>query len=149
LGGAAFRPFADWLTGADLSGGMIAKARAKGFYDRLVESDVTAFLNGEAGVAARYDLILAADVFVYFGDLAPVLNATARVLAPNGLAAFTVETHRGDGVLLRETLRYAHGAAHVRAAVEGAGLKLLGLDSASTRMEKGEPVPGLVAVAGP
>ncbi|HVV63165.1 MAG TPA: tetratricopeptide repeat protein [Pseudolabrys sp.] len=149
LGGAAFRPFVDRLTGADLSGGMIAKARAKGLYDRLVESDVTAFLNGEAGVAARYDLILAADVFVYFGDLAPVLNAAARVLAPNGLAAFTVETHRGDGVLLRETLRYAHGAAHARAAVEGAGLKLLGLDSASTRMEKGEPVPGLVAVAGP
>ena len=148
LGGAAFRPFADWLTGVDLSGGMIAKAREKGLYDRLAESDVTTFLAVEAGIAARYDLILAADVLVYFDDLAPVLNAAARVLAPGGLVAFTVETHPGDGVLLRETLRYAHGAAHVRAAIEGAGLKLRGLDSAVTRMEKGEPVPGLVAVAG-
>ncbi|MGB7256828.1 MAG: methyltransferase domain-containing protein, partial [Pseudolabrys sp.] len=136
LGGAAFRPFADWLTGVDLSGGMIAKAREKCLYDRLVESDLGTFLDTEAGIAARYHLNLAADVFVYFDDLAPVLNAAARVLAPEGLVAFTVETHPGDGALLRETLRYAHGGAHVRAAVDGAGLKLLGLDSAVTRMEK-------------
>ncbi|MGH6788355.1 MAG: methyltransferase [Pseudolabrys sp.] len=148
LGGAAFRPFADWLTGVDLSGGMIAKAREKGLYDRLVESDLGTFLDTEAGIAARYHLILAADVLVYFDDLAPVLKAAARVLTPDGLVAFTVEAHPGDGILLRETLRYAHGAAHVRAAVEGAGLKLLGLDSAVTRMEKGAPVPGLVVVAG-
>jgi len=147
LAGAAFRPFVSRLTGVDLSGGMIAKARAKGFYDRLVEQDLAQFLDAEAVAAARYDLILAADVFVYVENLAPVLATAARVLAQRGLVAFTVETHDGDGVLLRETLRYAHAAAHVRVAIGSAGLKLLGLDSASTRMEKGVPVPGLVAVA--
>ncbi|MBV9558744.1 MAG: tetratricopeptide repeat protein, partial [Pseudolabrys sp.] len=39
LSGAAFRPFCDWLAGVDVSGGMIAQARAKGLYDRLVEAD--------------------------------------------------------------------------------------------------------------
>ena len=41
-----------------------------------------------------------------------------------GLLAFTVETHGGEGVIIGEGLRYAHGAAYVRASVEAAGLKL-------------------------
>jgi predicted TPR repeat methyltransferase len=93
-------------------------------------------------------LIVAADVFVYVSDLAPVAAAAARVLAPGGLFAFTVETHSGEGVVLQQTLRYAHGAAHVRAALAGAGLAVLHLAEASTRTEKGVPVAGLVVVAG-
>ena len=77
LAGAAFRPFCDWLVGVDLSPAMLAQAREKGLYDRLVEGDVTRFLAEEAQAKARYHLILAADVFVYLDDLAPVLQAAA------------------------------------------------------------------------
>ena len=148
LAGAAFRPFVDWLVGVDLSPQMLARAKEKGLYDRLVEDDVLRFLGAEAALKARYHLILAADVFVYLDDLAPVLKAAAQVLAPGGFLAFSVETHDGGGVILRETLRYAHGQAHVRAALAAAGLRLISLDSASTRTEKGEPVPGSIVVAG-
>lgn len=144
LGGAAFRPFCDVLTGVDLSPAMLAQARAKNIYDRLEEGDVVAFLRAET---ARYDLVLAADVYMYLNDLAPVLKAVASVLAPGGTATFSVETYDGDGVILRDTLRYAHGAAHARAALAAAGLTLVSLDSASTRTEKGMPVPGLIVVA--
>src|SRR5919197_2454795 len=44
LGGAAFRPYVDWLIGIDLSPAMIAQARAKGIYDRLAVSDLQNFL---------------------------------------------------------------------------------------------------------
>jgi len=148
LAGAVLRPFADWLVGVDLSPAMLARARAKGLYDRLIEIDLTRFLADEAAIKAHYHLIVAADVFVYLDDLAPVLEAIALVLAPAGLFAFSVETHDGDGVILRDTLRYAHGAAHVRAAIAAAGLNVISLDSASTRTEKGAPVPGLIVVAG-
>ena len=147
LSGAAFRPFCDWLVGLDLSPAMLAQARGKGLYDRLVEGDVLRFLSDEAAAKARYHLVLAADVFMYLDDLVAVSKAAAEVLAPTGLLAFSVETHDGDGVMLRETLRYAHGAAHVRAALSAAGLKLVSLDSAATRTEKKVPVPGLVCVA--
>ena len=147
LAGAAFRPFCDWLVGVDLSPAMLAQARAKGLYDRLIEGEVLGFLGDEAAAKARYHLILAADVFMYLDDLAPVLKAATLVLAPSGSVAFSVETHAGDGVTLRDTLRYAHGAAHVRAALAAAGLALVSLDSAATRTEKGEPVPGLIVVA--
>src|ERR1700722_18244863 len=41
LGGAAFRPFVDWLVGVALSPAMIAQAATKGLYDRLVTAALT------------------------------------------------------------------------------------------------------------
>jgi predicted TPR repeat methyltransferase len=147
LGGAAFRPHVDWLVGVDISPAMIAKACEKGLYDRLAVNDLRCFLDAEVDARALYHLVLAADVFVYVNDLAPVTTAAARVLAPGGFLAFTVETHAGDGVVMQPTLRYAHAQAHVRAAIADAGLELLRLSHASTRTEKGAAVAGLVVVA--
>jgi predicted TPR repeat methyltransferase len=147
LAGAAFRAAVDRLTGVDLSAAMIAEARHKALYDRLETAELVEFLAGEAAASARYDLVLAADVLVYVADLGAVAAAVRGVLARGGLFGFTVETHPGDGVLLRESLRYAHGAAHVRAAMTGAGLKLAHLAEVSTRTERGAPVPGLLGVA--
>lgn len=144
LGGAAFKPFCEELTGVDLSPAMLAQARAKNIYGRLTEGDVVAFLKSET---RRYDLVLAADVYMYLDDLHPVLRAAASVLAPDAIVAFSVETHEGEGVVLRDTLRYAHSVAHVRDALAAARLNLVSLDSATTRTEKGMPVPGLIAVA--
>jgi predicted TPR repeat methyltransferase len=149
LAALPFRPFSDWMVGVDLSAAMLAQARIKGLYDRLIEAEVLRFLAGEAKIGAHYHLVLAADVFVYFDDLGPLFKAAAQVVAPAGQLAFSVETHAGDGVLLRETLRYAHGEAHVQRALAGAGLKPVSLDFAATRMEKGVPVPGLIVLAKP
>jgi predicted TPR repeat methyltransferase len=148
LAALPFRPFSDWMVGVDLSRGMLAQARAKGLFDRLVESEILAFLAKETETGARYHLVIAADVFMYFDDLEPLLAAVARVSAAGGHVAFSVETHEGDGITLRETLRYAHGKAHVEASLAGAGLKPISIDCASTRTEKGSPVPGLIVVAG-
>jgi predicted TPR repeat methyltransferase len=147
LGGAAFRPLVDRLTGVDLSPAMIAHAEAKGLYDRLVAAELTGFLKDEAAGVAKYDLILAADVFVYVNDLVPIIAATARVLEPSGFLAFTVETHGGDGVKLLPTLRYAHGKAYLRRTLEDAGLSLVSVAEAAVRSEKGVPVDSLVVVA--
>lgn len=148
LAALPFRPSSDWMVGVDLSPGMLAQARTKGLYDRLIESEVLAFLISEAKIKAHYHLVLAADVFMYFDNLAPVLKAVAPVLASPGQLAFSIETHDREGVMLRETLRYAHSETHVLASLAAAGLKPGSLDFASTRTEKGAPVPGLIVVAG-
>lgn len=147
LAAAAFRPHCETLVGVDLSGGMLAKARDKGLYDRLVEADIAAFLREATAQGDAYDLVLAADVFVYLNELAPVIGAAARAMNASGCLAFTVETHDGAGVILRDTLRYAHDARHVRDAIRDAGLALVSLAPVSTRTEKKIQVPGLVAVA--
>jgi predicted TPR repeat methyltransferase len=145
LGGAAFRDGVKHLTGVDLSTGMIALARHKKIYDRLEADDIERFLAGEIAAGRTYSLIVAADVFAYLGDLTGVCSAVARVMADGALFGCTLETHPGNGVLLGEGLRYAHGAAHVRAAL--ADLEILALTEVSTRNEAGVPVPGLLVVA--
>jgi predicted TPR repeat methyltransferase len=143
--GGAFRPHVSSLIGVDLSPGMIEIARRTGLYAHLHVADVVAFLSEERSASA--DLILAGDVFVYLADLAPVCRAVARVLAPGGLFAFTVEANEGAPYALRDTLRYAHSPDYVRATLVAAALTPRVLDRAFLRSEKGVPVPGLVAVA--
>jgi predicted TPR repeat methyltransferase len=149
LGGAAFRPFVDRLVGVDLSPAMVAQASAKGLYDRLSAASIEPFLADEIGTGSRYDLVIAADVFVYVNDLAPIIGAAARVLAPSGLLAFTVETHGGEGVTLLPTLRYAHGEAYIRDVLGQAALTPAQIATSSVRREKGLPVESLVVVAQP
>jgi predicted TPR repeat methyltransferase len=147
LCGAAFRPLADWLIGVDLSPAMTAQAAAKGLYDRLITASIADFLNDEIADGGKYHLVLAADVFVYISDIAPLIAGTAAVLAPDGLLAFTVETHDGSGAKLLPTLRYAHSERYVRCGLGAAGLKPMHIAKASVRSEKGVPVDSLVVVA--
>lgn len=145
LAALAFAKEVDHFIGVDLSPRMIERARATGLYAQLEVADMVEGLRGRPDASA--DLILAADAMVYLSDLAPVLREVARVLSAGGLLAFTVETHGGDGVILGEGLRYAHGASYARAALDDAGLALSRLEDLSARNEDNAPVPGLVVVA--
>ena len=145
LAAAAFARTVDHFIGVDLSPRMIERARATSLYAELDLADMLQGLRGRPDASA--DLILAADAMVYVAELAPVLAEVARVLTTGGLFAFTAETHAGEGVVIGGGLRYAHGAAYVRSAVESAGLELALLENNSARNEDGTPVPGLVVVA--
>jgi len=145
LAAAAFASHVDHFSGIDLSPRMIEKARATSLYTELEVDDLLAGLRRKADASA--ELVLAADAMVYVADLAAVLAETKRVLVSGGIAAFTTETHDGEGVILGEGLRYAHSADHVRKSVEAAGLNLSLLEARSARNEDNTPVPGLVAVA--
>ena len=50
-------------------------------------------------------------------------------------------------MILKDTLRYGHGAAAVRDALAASGLAALLIEGCATRLEKDEPVPSLVVVA--
>jgi len=142
----ALRENCGTITGVDLSPAMAAAARRKGVYQEVVVGDLTDFVVAQP--EGSCDLVIAGDAFVYLADLAPVCAAVGRALAPDGLFAFTVETHAGPGVVLGEKLRYAHAADHVRAALAAAGLVSLMFESVSTRTENGVPVPGWLVIAG-
>ena len=141
----AFTKQVDRFIGIDLSPGMIEQARATGLYTELEVADMVEGLANKSDASA--DLIIAGDAMVYVSDIAPMLAQAKRVLAPNGLVAFTLETHDGSGVIIGAGLRYAHAAAHVRDVVQAAGLALAHLEDASSRTEDNVPVRGLVVVA--
>jgi predicted TPR repeat methyltransferase len=145
LGAGAFHKEVDHFIGIDLSPGMIEQARATGLYEELEVNDMVEGLRSKPDVGAH--LLLAADAMCYVGDIAPVLVEAKRVLAPGGVFAFTLETHRGEGVVLGAGLRYAHAAEYVRGQILAAGLAVAHLEQASPRNEDNEPVQGLVVVA--
>lgn len=141
----AFASLVDEMTGVDLSPGMLAKAAKRKFYAALKEADMLAALEAEGD--ASFDLVIAADAMVYVPDLAPLCLEAARVLTPNGVFGFTVETHEGEGVILGRTLRYAHAVGYLREMLSAARLRVPVLQAVSTRNDGGAPVPGLVVAA--
>jgi predicted TPR repeat methyltransferase len=144
LMGAPLRERVDRLAGVDLSAAMIAKARERGFYDRLMVGDAAAILGCEA--PGSFDLIVAADALVYVGDLAPLFAAVGSALTADGLFAFSVETCEGDGFKLEATMRFAHSRSYIETTGSEAGLRPLLIRSASTRREAGADAPGLICV---
>jgi predicted TPR repeat methyltransferase len=132
------------MEGVDLSPGMLEKAGKTGLYDALHEGELVSFLSRRTGEEA--DLVVAADVFVYMAALDAAFREAHRVLKRQGLFAFTVQAHGGEGFLLGEDARYAHSETYVRGLAEAAGFKVVILERVSTREDRGVPVPGFLAV---
>ncbi len=143
LTGLAFRGTARTLTGVDLSARMLAKARARGIYDRLIHGDILEALEPAADV---YDLIVAGDVFVYVGDLEAVFLATAKALRPGSRFAFLVEAGEATGFVLRASGRFAHALAYIRHTAAAAGFLELYCKKDVIRVESGEGIEGYVFV---
>ncbi|MFP1632834.1 methyltransferase [Zhengella sp. ZM62] len=145
LMGARLRAITSHLEGVDISAEMLRKAAAKGIYDRLEQADLT-LLEPWPGIAP--DLVTAADVFMYLGELERVFQWIAATLAPGGLFGFTVEAAPAEeDIVLRPSLRYAHGKAYVCKRLESCGLDPVSMTRHTIRMDRGEPVEGLVVVA--
>ncbi len=132
------------MEGVDLSPRMLDKARRTRLYAALHEGELVSFLKtrrtGEA------DLVAAADVFVYMAALDGAFREAHRVLGREGLFAFTVQAHEGEGFILGEDARYAHGEPYLRELAQSTGFTTVILERVSTREDRGEPVPGLLVV---
>ena len=146
LCGPLLRPYAQRLTGVDLSPGMVAKARAREVYDELVVAELTAFMQGQVHC---FDLIISADTLIYFGDLEPPLRAAAGALLPGGLLAFTVErlVDGIEGFCLSASGRYLHSLSYLERVLMSAHLTPLSIVSADVRLERQDPVGGYVVLA--
>ncbi|MBP6530034.1 MAG: methyltransferase domain-containing protein [Burkholderiales bacterium] len=142
------RPFAEHLTGVDLSSAMIEKARERGGYDELVVAELTEYLGRSA---AQFDLIISADTLIYFGDLSALLLRAAHALRPAGWFAFTVEKSDDDadvrGYRLNTNTRYSHSKAYVTQALDAAGFVLRAMNQATIREGDGEPQLGWAVLA--
>ncbi len=147
LCGPLVRPYAQRLSGVDLSPKMIAKAQTRGVYDELVVAELTAFMQAQNQC---FDLIVSTDTLIYFGDLTPPLHAAARALRPDGLLAFTVErleNHEAPEFRLSSSGRYLHSLAYLEQVLRSAHLMLLSITPADLRLERSEAVGGYVVLA--
>jgi predicted TPR repeat methyltransferase len=145
LCGAQFRPYARHLTGVDLAPAMIAKARERGIYDILITSDITDAMRDRE---ESCDLILAGDLFNYVGALGETFAAAARALRGDGLFAFTLERHDGEGFILHDRVRFAHSLTYVRELSQAHGFTELHVREIAVRRSGPGQVEGWLVVLG-
>jgi predicted TPR repeat methyltransferase len=131
-----FRDMGRTLCGIDLSSRMIEKARERALYDTLEVGDIVSSLVSRE---AAWDLAISADVFVYVGDLQEIFAACASALRPGGIFAFSIEAgDDADTFVLRETGRYAHASAYIRALAAETGFAEIERRAVIVRKDKGQ-----------
>jgi predicted TPR repeat methyltransferase len=147
LCGPLLRPYAQKLTGVDLSAGMLDRARPRKVYDHLEKGELHAWVSG---CAAQFDLIVSADTLCYFGALQPILVAARRAVRPIGLLVFTVESlvePAPEGFRLLHHGRYAHHRDAIDGWLRAAGWQSAEFEAVVLRQELGQPVHGWLVSA--
>jgi predicted TPR repeat methyltransferase len=145
LCGPGLRSYAQMLEGVDLSAGMLERAASRSTYDRLNQGELTVHLAAHPGA---YDLVISADTLCYFGRLDVVFAAAATALRTGGRLIFSIEeAAEGGGFTLYGHGRYGHTRAYVEDCLAAAGLRTEAMRRETLRMERGEPVGGLVITA--
>lgn len=144
LVGAALAGMDAQLEGVDLSPRMLVLARARGVYARLHEGDLVEFLGAMDARSAH--AVFATDVFLYIGDLEPVFSAAARVLAPGGIFAFSVEELGEGDYRLMPHGHYAQSTTYLRTLAARHGMAEQRMERVALRREGAELVSGWLAV---
>ena len=144
LCGPLFRPLARRLVGVDLSARMLAIAAGKQVYDELIQAELLDYL---ARAPASSDLVVSANVFCYFADLAPLLQAIARVLRPGGRLLFDVEKGEGAEPNFHVGGRFTHSRAALERALQPSGFTLSRVEETPMRVQAGQPVMGIYCLA--
>jgi predicted TPR repeat methyltransferase len=141
LMGERLRGATSYLEGYDISAGMLREAETKRIYDRLERQDLQTL----PALSPVADLVTAADVFMYVGELGRLFSHIAELLLPGGHFAFSVELNEGpEEMVLRPSRRYAHSRGYVERLLAEKGFTLVSQAVATIRMDRGDPVTGLV-----
>jgi predicted TPR repeat methyltransferase len=146
LCGPILNPYAQSLTGVDLSSGMLAVAKKTPHYDVLIKEEISGFLRKNPDT---FDAIIMADALIYFGSLQTLFSAASGALKTSGLFVFSVEKSPTAHVdsYLHYSGRYCHGETHVSEQLQKNGFTLISMASHTLRTELGRPIDGMLAVA--
>lgn len=145
LGAQLYRPYAETLTGIDVSSKMLVEAEKKRIYDRLEIFDILQ----DWKFPEKFDVIYSSDVFVYFGNLQEICRSISTYLVPGGIVAFSVELLEDDSMsyMLKTSGRYSHGQQYIEDCLAQSHLDVLECVKAGIRKQSGTQVQGLLVVA--
>lgn len=115
LSGIVLREISKHLTGIDIAEKMLAHAKSKGIYDKLVKTELIDYLKQNE---EHYDLAVAADVLPYFGDLNTLFKSIKQHLNPGGYFIFTTEISEIKPWILQTSARFSHHPDYIKNLVE-------------------------------
>jgi predicted TPR repeat methyltransferase len=132
LSGIAFRNYAEFLTGIDISGRMLEAAAARKCYDLLLQGSIVEQLNNGDAV---YDLFIAADVFIYLGGLDKLLATVKTKASRHAMLVFSTECCDGEGFVLKASGRYAHSPKYIESQADLFGFEVVSEKRVKLRTE--------------
>lgn len=109
------------VDGIELSPAMLAQARARGVYQTLIQGALPGVLETVEG---PYDSILSSCVLYHFADLEPFFRQAARLLAGDGVFAFSVDPTTDDhDIAMTHAGEFAHSRTYLRRLAAAHGLR--------------------------
>jgi len=139
LAGKAFRKYARFMVGIDLSKNMIEKARKKKIYDELIVEDFSKVLGQRIRV---FDLFICIDVFIYFGDLSEIFKLLRNRSRSLSVLAFSTEHSDKRSFTLSRFGRFSHSKNYIHSLINEYGFELVSFRTENLRKEGKKWVKG-------
>ena len=143
LSGVVLRDCSAQLTGVDLSQKMLAHARHKNVYDRLIESDIVSFLWSDAQC---YDLIQVLDVLPYFGELNELFAALIPRLSKYGIIVLSAEISDEQPWQIQDSMRFCHNPDYIHEVLLSHSMRLLHRSRVIARQENEQNLYAMLMV---
>ena len=131
------------LIGIDLSKKMLAKAKQKNRYNKLIATDICKYLENNKN---NFDLITAADVLPYYGELENIFQKIAQSLSPGGIFIASAEEYDHSYYKLASNARFSHNSSYMLQIAQKVGLKMIALERISTRKEASNDIAGIIII---
>ncbi len=144
LCGIVLREVSKHLTGVDISAKMLAQAKDKEIYDKLVEDELITFLEQDKQF---YQLAVAADVLPYLGELEALFAAVQERLAKEGLFIFSHEISTTQPWQLQESARFCHHPDYIKTLCEQYGFQIVEQEKVVARQQEGQGLEVMVYAA--
>ena len=145
LCGSYLKPYAQRLTGVDLSANMLALAGQRNLYDELVQAELVAYLST---VNVAKDVVVSADTLCYFGRLDAAFGGVRKALRRDGYWVFTVEAHDDlEPFKLQVHGRYSHARQYIESQLDINGFGNVDMREVVLRRESDLPVAGWLVAA--
>ena len=110
--GQAMHHFAAYLTGIDISPGMLGFARDKKIYDDLIQGDVVHMMQG---MERQFDCIVSSCALYHLADLNPFFEHATRILNPGGFLFISVDPSNDSMEIgISGPSEYAHSRSYLR-----------------------------------
>ena len=118
---------------------MLAKAKGKNVYNKLIKQDIVAYLSNES---LNFDYFISTDVFIYIGDLYDVFRLIKSRNKTGGKLAFSTEDYDGDGFFLEQSGRYSHSKKYIESLCKTFGYELRHFEIQTLRKDKNQYISG-------
>jgi predicted TPR repeat methyltransferase len=139
LAGVELKQFCCNLEGLDLSNSMLAQAKEKNIYNKLVHGDILEYLS-EADL--DFDYFISTDVFVYVGELSDVFRLIKSRNRRGGKLVFSTEHIEKNGFYLEKSGRYSHSKQYIGRLCDEYDYQLSYFRTADLRKDKDNFVTG-------